>query len=1150
MMKKLLLRGRQRWGILATLLLLAVAAWAVPAKPGLTRLLTLSNGTTVTATLVGDEYGHCWKGADGKNYQAVAGTKIYQEVNGPEIIAKAKQRRIQANGRRAQRLASRRSIGEINPISGEKKGLIILVNFQDVKFQPENNKELYNRIANEENFSDGDFKGSMYDYFYAQSEGQFSLTFDVVGPVTVSKPQAYYGENDTQGEDKHDGEMVIEAIQLADEYVNYSDYDWDYNGEVDQVYLVYAGKGEADGGGDYTIWPHEWTLYSAKCFGDGSGPQTLDGVKIDTYACGGELVGSKEEPTINGIGTMCHEFAHCLGYPDFYDTDYSGGPGMGDWDLMNSGSYNGGGYLPAGFTSYERWIAGWKTPIELTSAQNISNMEPLQTKGSNTYIIYNKGNNNEYYLLENRQKIGWDAALPGEGLLILHVDYDHEIWAQNHPNDDPDHQRLTWVPANNDYRNQAGGPYPYGDNHEFGRNTIPAATFYNQNSDGSYFLDSNIENITQNDDHTVSFEFVTKQALEEDPNTVIFGETFNKNTNLKGGRDGNFNLGSGQNIAFDNEGWIGNYSSKIYGANQCIRFGTDDIGGTLTSPAISVGDADHVLLTFSAAGWGDTKKNTLTITANEGFTLSGDNDITELVNEEWKDYTVLIKVTDKSASLQLTFTGKRGFLDDIAVRSITTVPAPTLADNFTFYPNTTEENASSHVTLTPKNYTVAYYTTDGSTPSKTNGTEALLPASVPIHGTTTVKAIAYVGDLASKVVTRYFTQGSTVNGISEFCDLKNNTEARLFLADDENHETRVLYYDESRGQLFLRENAKALCVDFGTTATFSSAPKYNQHIGGWIVGKKATENGMPKLVATENTTSDYLAIANPVTESQTMPASIGNDELNSHLADWVTIEEQRVGQDIGVTNRFGKDVYEGALTDLSGIVISSGDLQQIAPITQNDIPAVVYVVDEDKEFVSPDADIPNAIVRLNRTLSSSYWNTFVVPFNIATMEGDIREYSAQNGNTMVFAKANSIEAGKPYIVKPVANVENPTYSNVTLSATPAQSVDNDGYSFVAIYSPTELATNQTELFLKSDGRLYYSENESENRLKGMRAYFKAPSGQAPLLSLDGETTGISEKVRENSEKFATAPVYNLNGQRVTHLTKGLYIVNGKKVIIK
>ena len=136
---------------------------------------------------------------------------------------------------------------------------------------------------------------------------------------------------------------------------------------------------------------------------------------------------------IEGIGTICHEFTHCLGLPDIYDTAYGGGYGMGYWDLMNSGSYNSNGYIPAGFTSYEKMYCGWSQPIELKNDTVITGMKPL-SEGGESYIIYNDANRNEYYLLENRQKTGWDAGIPGNGLLVIHVDYD--------PTLTPDFQKL------------------------------------------------------------------------------------------------------------------------------------------------------------------------------------------------------------------------------------------------------------------------------------------------------------------------------------------------------------------------------------------------------------------------------------------------------------------------------------------------------------------------------------------------------------------------------------------------------------------------------------------------------------------------------------------------------------------------------------
>ena len=504
------------FSFLLTLMVLCV--YAVPAKKGIIRTLTLTNGTTVTAQLVGDEHGHYWLATDGKAYQAVEGMDVFQQVDARQVMLRAQEKRTKENARRARRMTQRR-VGEVGEYIGQKKGLIILVNFSNVSFKANDNNELYQRIANEENFSYGNFKGSMYDYFYAQSEGQFELTFDVVGPVTVSETASYYGSNNSRGDDRYPATMVIEALTLADDEVNFADYDWDGDGEVDQVYVVYAGKGEADGGASSTIWPHEWQLSSASYYGDGTGAQTLDGVTIDTYACGSELNGSG---SIAGIGTMCHEFSHCLGYPDFYDTDYSGGQGMGSWSLMDEGSYNGDGYQPAGYTSYERWVAGWKTPIELKASKKVTGMKSLQD-GGESYIIYNEGNRNEYFLLENRQKTGWDASLPGAGLLILHVDYDANVWAANEPNDDPSHQRMTWIPADNEYQyfyyqgtkyytdeGMADDPYPYGSNNSFSRTSTPEAKFYNKNTDGTYYMIGSVEEITQKkgSDKTISFNFV------------------------------------------------------------------------------------------------------------------------------------------------------------------------------------------------------------------------------------------------------------------------------------------------------------------------------------------------------------------------------------------------------------------------------------------------------------------------------------------------------------------------------------------------------------------------------------------------------------------------------------------------------------------
>ena len=158
-----------------------------------------------------------------------------------------------------------------------------------------------------------------------------------------------------------------------------------------------------------------------------------------------------------------------MGFPDMYDILYQGNFGMGDWDLMDSGNYNGGSFLPAGYSSYERMLCGWNDPVELLGDTVVTDIQP-SISGGQTFIIYNKGHRDEYYLIENRQRQGWDAGLPGSGMLVTHVDYDSTLWALNIVNATGDfsqyglkgikndHQRLTLVHADDDDDSQYFNP--------------------------------------------------------------------------------------------------------------------------------------------------------------------------------------------------------------------------------------------------------------------------------------------------------------------------------------------------------------------------------------------------------------------------------------------------------------------------------------------------------------------------------------------------------------------------------------------------------------------------------------------------------------------------------------------------------------------
>ena len=288
-------------------------------------MLKLTDGTEVKAQLVGDEHAHFWLADDGTRYRKTAdGT--YAAVSKETITKKAiASRKRHAIGRRTLRQGAQRKAS--SQFIGDKKGLIILVNFSDKKFGIGHDRDFYNKVANEEGYTDSNgFEGSVSDYFKDQSFGVFRLDFDVVGPVQLANGYAYYGEDDENGDDMRAGEMVVEACQAIDDEVDFSDYDWDGDGFVDQVYVLYAWHGTATDSDDDTVWQHEYTLEES----DYGKTLTLDDVQINTYACSSELGQSR----IDGIGTICHEFSHCLGFPDMYDTQYEGRYGMGSWDLM------------------------------------------------------------------------------------------------------------------------------------------------------------------------------------------------------------------------------------------------------------------------------------------------------------------------------------------------------------------------------------------------------------------------------------------------------------------------------------------------------------------------------------------------------------------------------------------------------------------------------------------------------------------------------------------------------------------------------------------------------------------------------------------------------------------------------------------------
>ena len=492
---------------MTALMFVAMTMMAVPAKPGVKKIVTLKNGSTVELTLRGDEHFSFYTDSEGQPCQVVNGQlKMMTQEEVTEIWTANKKQRIEMAGLDVLKRAARRAGTPSNATTGNHRGLVILMEFPDKKFVTKNLQKTYERFFNEEGYNEGGMAGSVRDFFKKQSYDKLTIDFDVVGPYTTSQKMAYYGKHSiSNGEEKNDTlpqAMIAEAVDSAYKHgVNFSQYDWDGDKKVEEVFVIFAGYAEAQGGEPETIWPHKWGLY-------GKYAKNYNGVNIETYACAAELMG-KSGTTMDGIGTACHEFSHCLGLPDMYDTK-GNNFGMSYWDVMDQGSYNDDSRTPAGYTSYERWFSGWLTPTEIKETKRVTDMKPIATN-KEAYVLYNDKNKDEYYLLENRQPVGFDAKLPGHGLLILHVDYNGDAWRDNTVNADANHQRVTIIPADNELTSGrvglAGDPWPGTTmNTMLGRYTTPAATLYNENTDGTKLMSKLIDDISENTEtQTVSF---------------------------------------------------------------------------------------------------------------------------------------------------------------------------------------------------------------------------------------------------------------------------------------------------------------------------------------------------------------------------------------------------------------------------------------------------------------------------------------------------------------------------------------------------------------------------------------------------------------------------------------------------------------------
>ena len=507
----------KKFFLLWVLCVMLVNVWAIPARRGGV-MITQPDGSEIMVYQHGDEYFHWMTNEKGE--------WLIKDANGSyQVTDSLSTEKIIARRKNAPR--QKENVGTLNL---SPRGLVILVNYQDVSFTTSAD-EMYNMLMGKNYSRDYTYvrsnktyvvksEGSAQKYFYDASNGQYQPEFDIVGPVTLSQNMAYYGANDGNGNDVHPALMVAEACELVNGSVDFTQYDNDNDGVVDFVYVYYAGYGEADGGDANTIWPHAWQVSAEKQL-------KLDGKKIDVYACSNELDYITNVHT--GIGTFCHEFSHVLGLPDLYATNGASHKTLDSWDIMDCGSYNNECNTPPTYSAYERFYMGWLTPRLIVESENVvldelqnSNSALLISTTDNHNLVGTNPSPTTFYILENRQQKAWDEFLPWSGMMLTKIQYNSNKWYNNVVNNTASSMGVDLIEADGiTDKTKAGDLFPAGATEYLGIDNHPIKNIKDKNGVITFSYKNAIPDEEEEQDEYKDYIRVTDITTLKDYDRVV-----------------------------------------------------------------------------------------------------------------------------------------------------------------------------------------------------------------------------------------------------------------------------------------------------------------------------------------------------------------------------------------------------------------------------------------------------------------------------------------------------------------------------------------------------------------------------------------------------------------------------------------------------